>query len=72
MELGRAFYTRSTMYLANHSLPVTSSNMLRAISAAKPKLVIAVPYVLKLLVEKKEGVQALAAADLVLFNGSLP
>ncbi|KAK0934485.1 hypothetical protein LTR29_013955 [Friedmanniomyces endolithicus] len=70
MELGRAFYTRSTMYLANHSLPVTSSNMLRAISAAKPKLVIAVPYVLKLLVEKKEGVQALAAADLVLFNGS--
>ncbi|KAK0901479.1 hypothetical protein LTR91_013014 [Friedmanniomyces endolithicus] len=70
MELGRAFYTRSTMYLANHSLPVTSSNMLRAISAAKPKLVVAVPYVLKLLAEKEEGVQALAAADLVLFNGS--
>ncbi|KAK0275938.1 hypothetical protein LTR35_010707 [Friedmanniomyces endolithicus] len=70
MELGRAFYTRSTIYLANHSLPVTSTNMLRAISAAKPKLVIAVPYVLKLLTEKEEGVQALAAADLVLFNGS--
>ncbi|KAK4955913.1 putative NRPS-like protein biosynthetic cluster [Elasticomyces elasticus] len=70
MELGRAFYTRSTMYLANHSLPVTSSNMLRVISAAKPQLVVAVPYVLKLLAEKEEGVQALAAADLVLFNGS--
>ncbi|TKA82019.1 hypothetical protein B0A55_01723 [Friedmanniomyces simplex] len=70
MELGRAFYTRSTMYLANHGLPVTSSNMLRAISAAKPELVVAVPYVLKLLAEKAEGVRALAAADLVLFNGS--
>ena len=70
MELGRAFYTRSTMYLANHSLPVTSSNMLRAISAAKPQLVVAVPYVLKLLAEKEDGVRVLAAADLVLFNGS--
>ncbi|KAK3075367.1 hypothetical protein LTR53_001372 [Teratosphaeriaceae sp. CCFEE 6253] len=70
MELGRAFYTRSTIYLANHSLPVTSSNMLRAITAAKPQLVIAVPYVLKLLAEKDEGMRALAAADLVLFNGS--
>ncbi|KAK3670874.1 putative NRPS-like protein biosynthetic cluster [Recurvomyces mirabilis] len=70
MELGRAFYTRSPMFLANHSLPVTSTNMLRAISAAKPRLVVAVPYVLKLLAEKKEGIDALAATDLVLFNGS--
>ncbi|KAK5112326.1 hypothetical protein LTR62_004289 [Meristemomyces frigidus] len=70
MELGRAFYTRSTMFLANHSLPVTSANMLKAISKAKPQLVIAVPYVLKLLAEKQEGIDALAATDLVLFNGS--
>lgn len=70
MELGRAFYARATMYLGNHSLPVTSTNMVQAIRTAKPKLVIAVPYVLKLLAEKQAGIDALASADIVLFNGS--
>jgi thioester reductase-like protein len=70
MEMFRAFYTRSTYYVGNHSLPVTSSNLLEAIKVAKPQLVCAVPYVLKLLAEKEEGIKALADAELVLFNGS--
>ncbi|KAH9832694.1 Acetyl CoA synthetase-like protein [Teratosphaeria destructans] len=70
MELFRGFYTRATYYVGNHSLPVTSRNLLAAMQVAKPKLVCAVPYVLKLLAEKDEGIKALAAADIVLFNGS--
>ena len=70
MELGRAFYTRSTMYLGNHSLPVTSTNLVEALKVAQPQLVVAVPYVLKLMAEKEDGVKALANAEYVLFNGS--
>ncbi|EMC96842.1 hypothetical protein BAUCODRAFT_491648 [Baudoinia panamericana UAMH 10762] len=70
MEFGRAFYAKAPMYLANHAFPVTTTNILRAVQAAKPQFVIAVPYVLKLLAETEAGVRALAATELVLFNGS--
>jgi len=70
METGRCFYTRAPMFLGNHSFPVTSDNLLEAMKVAKPQLVSAVPYVLKLLAEKKEGVRALARAELVLYAGS--
>lgn len=70
MELGRAFYTRAPMYLGNHSLPVTSQNLLEALAVARPQQVCAVPYVLQLLAEKEEGIRALVAAKLVLFAGS--
>ncbi|CAK4023577.1 Male sterility, NAD-binding [Lecanosticta acicola] len=70
MELGRAFYTRAPTYLGNHSLPVTSQNLVEAMEVAKPQQVSAVPYVLQLLAEKPEGVRTLARATLVLFGGS--
>ncbi|KAF2164455.1 hypothetical protein M409DRAFT_56717 [Zasmidium cellare ATCC 36951] len=70
MELGRAFYTRAPMFLGNHSLPVTSQNLTEALEVAKPQQISAVPYVIQLLAEKEEGVQALARAKLVLFAGS--
>ena len=70
MELGRAFYTRKTMYLGNYAFPTTSQNLLEAMSVARPELVCAVPYVLKLLAESPEGIQTLARAKLVLYAGS--
>ncbi|KAK5788766.1 hypothetical protein VI817_009724 [Penicillium citrinum] len=70
MELGRAFYTRAPAYLGNHSLPVTYRNLYDALQVAKPQQISAVPYVIKLLAEKPEGIQALAKAQLVLYGGS--
>ncbi|OQO09905.1 hypothetical protein B0A48_04259 [Cryoendolithus antarcticus] len=70
MELGRSFYTRSTMFLGNHSLPVTSATLLAGINAAVPQMVSAVPYVLKLLAEKRAGIEALAKTKLVMYAGS--
>ena len=70
MEVGRAFYTRATMYLGNHSLPVTYQNLYDALQAAKPDQISAVPYVIKLLAEKPAGVQELAKPKLVLYGGS--
>ena len=70
MELFRAFYTRATMYLGNYAFPVTSHNLIEALNAAKPELVCAVPYVLKLLAEKPNGIRTLARAKAVLYAGS--
>lgn len=69
-ELFRALYTRTAMYLGNYALPITSQNLIEAMSVAKPELVCAVPYVLKLLAEKPEGIRTLANAKLVLYAGS--
>ena len=70
MELGRAFYTQSPMYLGNFALPVTRQNLLEALRVAKPQQVCAVPYVLKLLAETDEGIAELAKAQLVVYAGS--
>ncbi|KAJ5577390.1 uncharacterized protein N7459_006354 [Penicillium hispanicum] len=70
MELGRAFYTRATAYLGNHSLPVTYQNLLNALTVAKPQQLSAVPYVIKLLAERPEGIRELAKLELVLYGGS--
>ncbi|CRG86386.1 DNA-directed RNA polymerase subunit beta' [Talaromyces islandicus] len=70
MELGRAMYTRAPSYLGNHSLPVTYQNLLDALKASKPEQFTAVPYVINLLAEKPEGVQALVRPKIVLYGGS--
>lgn len=70
MELGRAFYTRAVAYLGNHSLPVTYQTLYDALQVAQPDQISAVPYVIKLLSEKPEGVQELAKPKLVLYGGS--
>ncbi|KAI2720735.1 hypothetical protein CBS147332_3975 [Penicillium roqueforti] len=70
MEFGRAFFTRATAYLGNHSLPVTYQNLFDALQMAHPQQISAVPYVIKLLAEKQEGIQALARPQLVLYGGS--
>ncbi|KAJ5703894.1 hypothetical protein N7493_011032 [Penicillium malachiteum] len=70
MEVGRAFYTRATSYLGNHSLAITYQNLMDALEVAKPEQISAVPYVIKLLAERQEGIQALARPQLVLYGGS--
>ncbi|KAJ5780425.1 hypothetical protein N7457_005585 [Penicillium paradoxum] len=70
MELGRAFFTRAPAYLGNHSLPVTYQTLFAALQVAQPEQISAVPYVIKLLAEKQEGIQALARPKLVLYGGS--
>jgi acyl-CoA synthetase (AMP-forming)/AMP-acid ligase II len=70
MELGRAFYMKASMFLSNHTLPITSGNVLSALEAAKPQMVSSVPYVLKLLAETSDGIDALARTQLVMYAGS--
>ncbi|KAJ5639473.1 uncharacterized protein N7484_007335 [Penicillium longicatenatum] len=70
MELGRAFYTRAPAYIGNHSLAITYQNLVDALKVARPQQISAVPYVIKLLAEKQEGVEALASPQLVLYGGS--
>lgn len=70
MELGRAFYTRATTYFGNHSLPTTYQNLYDALQVAQPEQFSAVPYVIKLLAEKPEGIKVLAKPQIVLFGGS--
>jgi thioester reductase-like protein len=70
MELGRAFYTRATTYFGNHSLPTTYQNLYDALQVAQPEQFSAVPYVIKLLAEKPEGIKVLAKPKIVLFGGS--
>lgn len=69
-ELFRAFYTKRPMYLGNYALPVTRQSLIDAMRVAKPEQVSAVPYVLKLLAETDEGIEALAQTRLVQFAGS--
>lgn len=70
MELGRAFYTQATTYFGNHSLPTTYQNLYDALQVAQPEQFSAVPYVIKLLAEKPEGIKVLAKPQIVLFGGS--
>lgn len=70
MEIGRALYTRAPAYIGNHSLPVTYQNLYDALQVAKPQQISAVPYVIKLLAEKPEGIQELVKPKLVIYGGS--
>jgi thioester reductase-like protein len=70
MEFFRAFYTKATTYFGNYAFPITSQNLMAALSVAKPDYIAAVPYVLKLLAEKPEGIEMLAKAKIVIFGGS--
>lgn len=70
MEFGRAVYAKRPMFFGNHQLPVTRQNLLASLRVAKPEMVCAVPYVLKLLAEREEGIAELAKAKVVMYGGS--
>lgn len=70
MEFGRAIYAKRPIYFGNYAFPVTSQNLLKAMRVAQPEMVCAVPYVLKLLAEKEEGIFELTKAKIVMYGGS--
>jgi len=54
----------------NGHVPQTHDTVTASIIAAKPEVVWTVPYVLKLLAEKQDGIDALKSAYLVSSSGS--
>ncbi|OMP86671.1 L-aminoadipate-semialdehyde dehydrogenase large subunit [Diplodia seriata] len=70
MELFRCVYRGVAMWSANHARAVTAANLVRAMRAARPELVTAVPYVLGLMAEREEGVEELRKARVVMFAGA--
>ncbi|KPI37785.1 Linear gramicidin synthase subunit D [Cyphellophora attinorum] len=70
MELGGAIYLQKPMFLGNYALPVTTQNLIEGMSVARPDLFNVVPYVLKLMSERPEGLAELRKVKLVLYAGS--
>ncbi|KAF9870749.1 male sterility protein [Colletotrichum karsti] len=69
-EIFRSIYSRLPIYLGNYNIPLTSQNLIKMLDYVKPDIFHVVPYVVKLLAETEEGIQALANVKLVLFGGS--
>ena len=72
----QAIYTRKTIYLFNGHVPQTHETIVKAIKGvgvdggAGPEIVWTVPYVLKLLAEKREGIEVLKKCKVVSCSGS--
>jgi acyl-CoA synthetase (AMP-forming)/AMP-acid ligase II len=69
----QAIYTRKTIYLFNGHVPQTHQTMVEAIKGVGnggPEIVWTVPYVLKLLAEKREGIEVLKKCKVVSCSGS--
>ena len=68
--LYRAMYHRKTCFIYNASLPLTGMNLVAAVEAVHPELLLTVPYGLKLLSESQSGVDALRNCEKVSYAGS--
>ena len=66
----QAIWSRKTLYLFNANVPQTNWALTAAINASKPDIVWTVPYVLKLLAESNEGIDALKRCAIVSSSGS--
>jgi acyl-coenzyme A synthetase/AMP-(fatty) acid ligase len=69
----QAIYTRKTLYFFNGHVPQTHQTIVDAIKGVKnggPEMVCTVPYVLKLLAEKREGIEVLKRCKVVSSSGS--
>lgn len=69
-SLYRAIYQRKICFIYNASLPLTDTNLIHAIKAVRPKLLLTVPYCLKLLSESESGIEALRNCEMVSYAGS--
>lgn len=63
-------YHRKTIYYPNPNLPLTCEGLTAAINESRPAVLNVVPYVLKLLAEEKDGVEALKYCEQVISAGS--
>lgn len=70
ISFSQAIWTRKTLYMFNCNVPQTHDTLTAAILAAKPQIVWAVPFVLKLLAEKNDGIEALKQCRMVCSSGS--
>jgi acyl-coenzyme A synthetase/AMP-(fatty) acid ligase len=66
----QAIYKRKCIYLFNGHVPQTHDTVTAAIRAASPEIVWTVPYVLKLLCEKRDGIEVLKRCKVVSCSGS--
>ncbi|RAR09693.1 acetyl-CoA synthetase-like protein [Stemphylium lycopersici] len=69
-ETFRSIYSGKPMYYVNYDYPITKQNLLTTIEHVKPDLLFCVPYVLKLLADSDQGMNALAGIDLIMYGGS--
>lgn len=71
-DLLRAMMSHSALYMYPSTLPITSSNLLSAFKAVPHAHTsfLSVPYILEMLAETEEGLQALQVLDLVSTGGS--
>ncbi|PQE04896.1 NRPS-like enzyme protein [Rutstroemia sp. NJR-2017a BBW] len=63
-------WIRKTMYMHSTTAPMTADGLIEVLQKVKPSIFHAVPYAIKLLSERKEGVEAMARCLEVLFSGS--
>jgi acyl-coenzyme A synthetase/AMP-(fatty) acid ligase len=66
----QAIYKRKCIYMFNGHVPQTHDTVTAAIRAANPEIVWTVPYVLKLLCEKRDGIEVLKKCKVVSCSGS--
>jgi acyl-coenzyme A synthetase/AMP-(fatty) acid ligase len=66
----QAIYKRKCIYLFNGHMPQTHDTVTAAIKAVEPEIVWTVPYVLKLLCEKRDGIEVLKRCKVVSCSGS--
>jgi hypothetical protein len=66
----QAIWSRKTHYFFNSNVPHTNKALTAAINVSKPEIVWTVPYVLKLLAESDEGIEALKRCSIVSSSGS--
>ncbi|TVY83631.1 Non-canonical non-ribosomal peptide synthetase FUB8 [Lachnellula suecica] len=66
----RAVFKGKPIALYNASLPLSETNLIKAMEAVQPESFHGVPYALKLLSESERGISALRKCKLVLFGGS--
>lgn len=63
-------YSRRMTFFPNANVPITRDSIYRALTVARPDVVRAVPYVLKLLAERPESVDVLKSCSEVTTIGS--
>jgi acyl-coenzyme A synthetase/AMP-(fatty) acid ligase len=66
----QAIFVRKLIYMFNGNVPQTHDTVTAAIRVANPEIVWTVPYVLKLLAEKSDGIEVLKKCKVVSCSGS--
>ncbi|KAI1268286.1 acetyl-CoA synthetase-like protein [Xylariaceae sp. FL1019] len=66
----QAMYMRKTAHLFNAKLPLTADNLVTALNAIQPEICHCVPYVLKLIAERDDGIEVLKRCKYVTAAGA--